>query len=81
MSTNDVILGADCVRVLTDDLMNARRLSRVDIATRLIERLRRDGCLFTPIDRACSARQIRNGLLLCNALAWVIIIAAVSWLA
>lgn len=48
--------------------------------THLLARLRRDGCIFSKADRECTAREMRNGLLLCNFVAWLLIIVAVRLL-
>lgn len=37
-------------------------------------------CAVDRVQAECTGRQIRNGLLLCNLLAWMMIIMAAAWL-
>jgi hypothetical protein len=44
----------------------------------LFARIRVHGCVFNRAGTACTARQMRNGLLLGNMLLWIIIIVAAA---
>jgi hypothetical protein len=44
------------------------------VATRLL------GCLLDRAEATCTARQMRNGLLLCNFVAWILILVAATLL-
>jgi hypothetical protein len=50
------------------------------VAWRDFARILCGACVLSRAHAACTGRQIRNGLLLCNLLAWMAIVLAAAWL-